>query len=102
MWLLITRTARSTALPFYEHDSRTPACLPAPGSPSGSIAATAGALGLRLGGAAWVQANEASLDSVTGQEPQLHHLKSVVGLVWRTVVMWFVLLTLLSLARLLG
>ena len=66
------------------------------------VAATAGALGLRLGGAAWVQANEASLDSVTGQEPQLHHLKSVVGLVWRTVVMWFVLLTLLSLARLLG
>jgi adenosylcobinamide-phosphate synthase len=29
-------------------------------------------------------------------------LRAVVGLVWRTVVMWMVLLALLSLARLLG
>jgi len=30
------------------------------------------------------------------------HLRAVVGLVWRTVVMWMVILALLSLARLLG
>ncbi|HOE40777.1 MAG TPA: cobalamin biosynthesis protein CbiB, partial [Rhodoferax sp.] len=34
--------------------------------------------------------------------PELQHLAVVVGLVWRTVVMWIVLLALLTLARLLG
>ncbi len=34
--------------------------------------------------------------------PQIGHLASVVGLVWRTVVMWLVLLALMTLARLLG
>jgi len=33
---------------------------------------------------------------------RLAHLRSVVGLVWRSVVMWMVLLALLTLARLLG
>jgi adenosylcobinamide-phosphate synthase len=30
------------------------------------------------------------------------HLPSIVGLVWRSVVLWMVLLALLTLARLLG
>ena len=34
--------------------------------------------------------------------PRLGHLRAIVGLVWRTVVMWMVILALLSLARLLG
>jgi adenosylcobinamide-phosphate synthase len=34
--------------------------------------------------------------------PELQHLAVVVGLVWRTVVMWILLLALLTLARLLG
>lgn len=34
--------------------------------------------------------------------PELQHLAIVVGLVWRTVVMWVLLLALLTLARLLG
>jgi adenosylcobinamide-phosphate synthase len=34
--------------------------------------------------------------------PQSVHLRAFVGLVWRTVVMWMVILVLLSLARLLG
>ena len=37
-----------------------------------------------------------------GREPELAHLRSVVGLVWRCVVLWMVLLALLTLARLLG
>lgn len=37
-----------------------------------------------------------------GQIPQPVHLRAVVGLVWRTVVMWMVLLALLTLARLLS
>jgi adenosylcobinamide-phosphate synthase len=41
-------------------------------------------------------------DPVPGQVPELAHLAVIVGLVWRTVVMWMVLLALLTLARLLG
>jgi len=36
------------------------------------------------------------------KQPQMGHLAAVVGLVWRTVVMWLVLLALMTLARLLG
>jgi adenosylcobinamide-phosphate synthase len=57
------------------------------------LAATAGAINVQLG------------ESETGGEqqvPQAVHLRAFVGLVWRTVVMWMVILVLLSLARLLG
>lgn len=57
------------------------------------LAATAGAVNVRLG---------SGIDHVSGEVPQMSHLRSVVGLVWRTVVMWMVVLFLLSLARLLG
>jgi adenosylcobinamide-phosphate synthase len=57
------------------------------------IAATAGAVNVRLG------VQQATSE---GQIPQPVHLRAVVGLVWRTVVMWMVLLALLTLARLLG
>ena len=40
--------------------------------------------------------------STPGLEPQLGHLRSVVGLVWRSVVLWMLLLALLSLANLVG
>ena len=65
-----------------------------PGDSNGVVlAATAGALNVKLGDA----------DSPgTGATPQPSHLRAVVGLVWRTVVMWMVFLALLSLARLLG
>ncbi|MFM9879876.1 MAG: CobD/CbiB family protein [Burkholderiaceae bacterium] len=42
------------------------------------------------------------MQNTPGREPELAHLRSVVGLVWRLVVMWMVLLALLTLARLLG
>ncbi|MDP3651574.1 MAG: CobD/CbiB family protein [Rhodoferax sp.] len=38
----------------------------------------------------------------TGQTPQAVHLRAVVGLVWRTVVMWMVFLALISLAKLIS
>lgn len=82
------------------------------------LAATAGALNVRLGGrplalpAAAVNADDAAAggDSATwspdtnalGREPQLAHLASLVGLVWRSVVLWMFLLALLTLARLMG
>jgi len=57
------------------------------------IAATSGAVNVQLG----------AVDSAVGSNtPQSHHLRAVVGLVWRTVVMWMVILALLTLARLLG
>ena len=40
--------------------------------------------------------------STPGREAEVAHLRSIVGLVWRSVVLWMVLLALLPLARLLG
>ena len=57
------------------------------------LAATAGAVNVQLGFAT---------QSSNAQTPQIAHLRAVVGLVWRTVVMWMIFLALLSLARLLG
>jgi adenosylcobinamide-phosphate synthase len=34
-----------------------------------------------------------------GREPQNAHLASLVGLVWRSVVLWLLLLALMTLAR---
>lgn len=67
------------------------------------LAATAGAVNVQLG-AAPETVEFATQEGVTSPrpEPELAHLASVVGLVWRSVVMWMVLLALLTLARLLG
>ena len=40
--------------------------------------------------------------STTGVPPEMAHLRSVVGLIWRSVVLWMLLLALLSLANLIG
>ncbi len=84
-----------------------------PGDNDGVVlAATAGAIGVRLGGVALRSRGDAGAavfeaggslgdsDSTPGQEPQLGHLRSVVGLVWRSVVVWLLMLALLTLARL--
>jgi adenosylcobinamide-phosphate synthase len=80
------------------------------------LAATSGAVNVRLGGEALrsaaagqgVAAGEAApsdsadSESTPGREAEPAHLRSIVGLVWRSVVLWMVLLALLTLARLLG
>ncbi len=79
------------------------------------LAATAGAINVRLGGEALrsragaqappgfeAGADIGDSDSTPGREPDVGHLRSVVGLVWRSVVVWMLLLALLTLARLLG
>lgn len=74
------------------------------------LAATAGAVNVRLGGSALRAAGAPDADTdepratlaTPGREPEVAHLRSVVGLVWRSVVLWMVLLALLTLARLLG
>ncbi len=73
----------------------------ATGSDGVLLAATSGALGVRLA----QQPGNDEVDEGEGgvrAEPQIAHLASVVGLVWRSVVLWMLLLALLSLARLLG
>ncbi len=69
------------------------------------LSATAGALNVRLGGEALradIEDDAQDSESTPGRTPEMAHLSSVVGLVWRTVVLWMVLLALLTLARLLG
>ncbi len=70
------------------------------------LAATGGAIGLDLGSAATARAAASAADTeqtaASRQRPEVGHLRTVVGLVWRTVVMWMILLALLTLARLLG
>ena len=81
------------------------------------LAAAAGAVGVRLGGAAApgvtpdrsktvtagapTEATEAQ-GSTAGVPPVPGHLQSVVGLVWRSVVLWMLLVALLSLANVVG
>jgi adenosylcobinamide-phosphate synthase len=82
------------------------------------LSAAAGAVGVQLGGAAppgvtpdrasasfsaGVESEEAeATGSTPGLAPELGHLGSVVGLVWRSVILWMLLLALLKLANLLG
>jgi len=81
------------------------------------LAATSGAVNVRLGGEALRSAATPAApnalrtaggipsddtESTPGREAEVGHLRSIVGLVWRSVVLWMVLLALLTLARLLG
>ena len=83
------------------------------------LAATSGAVNVRLGGEALKTTFSAdtsqsfqaggldagdgiATETTPGREPEVAHLRSIVGLVWRSVVLWMVLLALLTLARLLG
>jgi adenosylcobinamide-phosphate synthase len=77
------------------------------------LAATAGAIDLRLGGAQLAPgSSELDLDelqapasggsSTPGRAPDVAHFPQVVGLVWRTVVVWLVMVALLTMANLLG
>ena len=80
------------------------------------LAAAAGAVGVQLGGDAapgvtpdrskpfsgGTAGAGAAEGSTAGVPLQSAHLQSVVGLVWRSVVLWMLLLALLTLANILG
>ena len=81
------------------------------------LASAAGALGVQLGGraapgvrpdrsrsfASGAEFGDASTDAATpGVPTQVGHLQSVVALVWRSVVLWMLLVALLSLANIVG
>jgi adenosylcobinamide-phosphate synthase len=76
----------------------------APGNDGVLLAATSGALGVRLSQTVDADGPEANdlggvFDGAARTEPQISHLASAVGLVWRSVVLWMLLLVLLTLAR---
>ncbi|MCC2962053.1 CobD/CbiB family protein [Massilia sp. IC2-278] len=72
------------------------------------LAAGGGAMGVRLGtpfenapqllpaDAAMVDLSDAESDVLPGEEPNLRALQSTVGLVWRALILWMILLLLLS------
>jgi adenosylcobinamide-phosphate synthase len=72
------------------------------------LAAGGGAMGVRLGtphenaarllpaDAAMVDLTDAENDILPGEEPSLRALQSTVGLVWRALILWMILLLLLS------
>ena len=81
------------------------------------LAAAAGAVGVQLGGSAapgvtpdrsktfsagGTAGMAEALGATAGMPPQPGHLHSVVGLVWRSVVLWMLLVALLTLANVLG
>ena len=77
------------------------------------LAATAGAINIQLGGASLDRASSADGEenntdpstggsSTPGRPAEVAHFAQVVGLVWRTVLMWLVLVALLTMANLLG
>ena len=74
------------------------------------LAATAGAINVQLGGARLSPSEgedtgESSDDggaSTPGRPAEPAHLASVVGLVWRSVIMWLVLVALMTMANLVG
>lgn len=78
----------------------------APGNDGVLLAATSGAIGVRLAPTGPVDPVSPPAEEGEGaggrSVPQLAHLASVVGLVWRSVVLWMLLLALLTLARLVG
>ncbi|MBL8330513.1 MAG: CobD/CbiB family protein [Rubrivivax sp.] len=81
------------------------------------LAAAAGAVGVQLGGkappgvtpdrsksfsAGEVEGTTAAEGSTAGLPPQMAHLQSMVALVWRSVILWMLLLALLTLASIAG
>jgi adenosylcobinamide-phosphate synthase len=67
------------------------------------LASGAGALGVRLGMPV-VESGEVAdrAELGTGDEADVDFMQSAVGLVWRAIVLWVVLLLLLGLASLVG
>lgn len=71
------------------------------------LAATSGAINIRLGGATLTGVDkeydrENGGSSTPGRVANVAHFAQVVGLVWRTVIMWLLLLALLTMANLVG
>jgi adenosylcobinamide-phosphate synthase len=106
-WLPARITAASFAIAGNFEDAiycwRTQAAGWGRGAEGVVLTSGAGALGVKLGG---VLREEGMLnqrpDLGIGDEVDVEDLRSVVGLIWRALVLWLFLLLLISLARALG
>ena len=75
--------------------------MPAPDSRTLILAAASGALNLRLMPAVKARYfDEVGNEGAGLAEPRAPALRAVVGLVWRTLLLWLVLLLLMTLASL--
>jgi cobalamin biosynthesis protein CobD/CbiB len=67
------------------------------------LASGAGALGARLGGPLASERGVNYRPALgTGDEPDANYMQSALGLVWRTLVIWLIVLLLVTLARWVG
>ncbi len=66
------------------------------------LASAAGALGIRLGDASSPQRVVDGLELGVGELPEIDHLRSAEGMIWRTVILWLLLMSMLSVAALVG
>jgi len=77
------------------------------------LAAAAGAVGVRIGASALAEPGPGAVEDVMSESfqstgasrlppPQAGHLQGMVGLVWRSVVLWMLMVALLTLANVLG
>lgn len=73
--------------------------MPQPDSRSLILATASGALGVRLMPAAEMARHFGEADGAGLAEPGPQTLRSVVGLVWRTMLLWLALLALVTVAR---
>ena len=69
---------------------------------AGDLPTGAGGLETGVNGEPGAVTEPEATEATPGRQPEVAHLRSIVGLVWRSVVLWMVLLALLTLARLLG
>ncbi|MDE1990544.1 MAG: regulatory signaling modulator protein AmpE [Betaproteobacteria bacterium] len=104
-WIPLRVTAFAFAIVGNFEDSLFCWRTQAAGSRSGMrlvLASAAGALGIRLGDSSSPQRLYGGLELGVGEFPDLDHLRSAEGMIWRTLVLWLIVIALLTLAAVVG
>ncbi len=66
------------------------------------LASAAGALGIRLGDSSTPNRVYGGLDLGVGEAPDIDHLRSAEGMIWRTLVLWLLIIALMTIAAMVG
>ncbi len=66
------------------------------------LASAAGALGIRLGDSSSSSRLYGGLDLGVGEFPDMDHLRSAEGMIWRTLVLWLLIIALMTIAAKVG
>ncbi|MDE1943314.1 MAG: regulatory signaling modulator protein AmpE [Betaproteobacteria bacterium] len=104
-WIPLRVTAFAFAIVGNFEDSLFCWRTQAAGSRSGMrlvLASAAGALGIRLGDSSSSQRLYGGLELGVGEFPDLDHLRSAEGMIWRTLVLWLIVIVLLTIAAVVG